>query len=303
MQECTLDEEHDDSYPNHEEVLNYLCGKNLKHWDLGQNSTNMECKEISKVENDIHPSTNNVVNIGGQMYSSNTKSVINLEENKDNNCEQLNDQDVPIVYKDNSQTVINGTEEDYALCTGESQNKLYVTLKTNIKLAPDGMYTTTCHWHPSQKNNEYSDYPCHRGSIILLTDKEVIDDSAVQQEKDFSRQNNTIAKMSHGCHNESSNSMQMEVNSDDLSLDSSDKLTEDTLVSSISLYSVNASSVEGDYIENKSPTHNTIDDVVYIPMQPHDFHQSNVTFGDKTFPLNTVMDGAYVGHDIAFQQN
>ena len=300
MQECTLDEEHDNSYSDHEDVLNYLCGKNFKGCDLGQNTENMEYKEISKAEKNIHSSTNNVGNIGRQTYSNTTKSVIILEENNVNNFEQLNDQDVPVINKDNSQTVINGTVEDYASSTGESQNKLYVTFKTNIQLAPDGTHMATSHWHPSQKSNDYSDCPCHHGSIILLTDRQVKDNSTIQQEKDPSHQDNAISKMSHGCHNESSNSMQIEVNSDELSLDSIDKLTEDTLVSSISSYSVNASSVEGDYIENKSSAHNTIVDVVYIPMQPH---ENNVTFGDKAFPINTVMDGAYVGYDIAFQQN
>ena len=297
IQESNLDEEHNNSYPNHEEVLNYLCGKNLKGHDIGKN---VECRELSKAGKDIYPST---VNIGGQLYSDSTKSVILLEENdfnKDNSFQQQNSHDVPIFYKDSSHIVINSSEEDYAQSTGESQKRLYVTLKTNVKLAPNGMYMTNCQWYPSQKSNDYSDYPCHHGSIMLLTDRQVKDNSAVQQE-DLPIANEV---MSHGCYSKSSNNMQMEVNSDELSLDSSDKLTEDTLVSSVSSYSVNACSVNEDYIENKSPTHNVIHDVVYIPIQPHNFHQNNVThFDDKTFPLSTVGDGDYVDHNIAIQPN
>ena len=65
-------------------------------------------------------------------------------------------------------------------------------------------------------------------------------------------------------------------------------------------HDVNISLQEGEYIENKSPTHSVKDE---IPMQSHNFRQNNVTHSDETFLTTTAIEGEYIDYNNAIQQN
>ena len=65
-------------------------------------------------------------------------------------------------------------------------------------------------------------------------------------------------------------------------------------------HDVNISLQEGEYIENKSPTHSVKDE---IPMQSHNFRQNTVTHSDETFLTTTAIEGEYIDYNNVIQQN
>ena len=272
IQEHNIDS--DDSYPGNEEILKCVYGQNLR-WcgGSGQATDNMECKEILlRTENDL---------------------------NYDNDFEKKNDQDIPVLSSQNIQMITNNTKDDYDIqCTGESQNRLYVTLNANVVLDPD---VTTCYAKQKSKNND-SDCSHHCGTVNLPKIENVKYDDAVQN--GFSHQSNANRAISYRCKNKSTSSIEMAANSDQHSLDSNDKLTEDTLTTSVSSCGINASLVEGDYINNKSSAYSAINDVNCIPMQTHNFHQNTMMSLDNEMCLpTTAAVGEYVDCNIAVQQN
>ena len=150
------------------------------------------------------------------------------------------------------------------------------------------MENNTAEGHPpstvqKDKDNN-SDSPHQCGSIIPIEKHS----NSLQQMKAFSQ-----CKKSHAYKTEIPNY-------DQLSLDSSNKLTETTLVYSVSSHDVNISLQEGEYIENKSPTHSVKDE---IPMQSHNFRQNTVTHSDETFLTTTAIEGEYIDYNNAIQQN
>ena len=279
MQAPNLNEQCDDGYPSNEEILNYVCGHNLRYCDSSQTNENMEYKKLSKAEEGILAPSN-------CSMSSDDTTKLKLDEKVISDPHDVSD----FCDKDSSQNIQtmanNDTEEDYVLSTIASQNKLYVTLNTNTKLIPDKvciLHNTTC------------------GNIMLPIVEQVNHNLAPQQEENFSQQKEAHSAMLHTCSNERIINMDM-ANSDQLSLDSSSKLTEETLTSSVSSYSINTSLVEGEYIENRSPTHSAI--VHCIPIQSPSFHQNNVKhFDGNKYSTTTIIEGEYVDRNIAVQQN
>ena len=273
----------DDTYPSNEEILNYICGHGLRSNEA------TECKNLTKAEEGIPTLTNNSVN------NDETKSVDNESLNdiiqQQNNC--------GVCDKDsNLQAVANDTEEDEdrAHSTVPSQNKPlnYVTLNTNTDSVPNKIYiahNTMCYWHSPLKDKDNADFPQHCGSIIPMAKY----NNSIQEKKGFSQCNRSHAYKSI---------IETEIaNCDQFSSESSDKVTESTLVSSVSSHNVDMSFVEGDYIDNKSPTHSVEDDVICIPAKSHNFHQNVVTHFDETFLTTTAIEGEYVDYNNAVQQN
>ena len=187
----------------------------------------------------------------------------------------------------NPQAVINNTVKDHPPSTVSSQNKPYVTLNTNTNLVPDGLYImndNTHHCYSPQKGKDNSN-----SNSLHDCGNTAIHNNSLQQLEDVSQ-----CKKAAACKTEESHE------SDQLSLDSNDKLTETTHVSSASSH---ISIEEGEYIENKSPTPSVKDDVTFIPLQPHDSHQSIATHFDETFVTTTAMEGEYIDYNTAVQQN
>ena len=262
-----MNEKCDDSCPSNEEILKYVCGDhNLRSDKI------LEIKKLSKTGEESLTNSGNI-----------EQAVINQNETTSLDRESLNQQHDVSDKDGNPQAVINNTAEDHPPSIVPSQNKLYVILNTNTNLVPDKLYITH-HWDSLQKGKDNSNLNSlhHCGNIA-------IHNNSLQQLEDFSQR-------AYKTEN---------VYSDQLSLDSNDKLTENTHESSASSHDVNISIEEGDYIENKSPTHSVKDDhdVTSIPLQPHDPHQSIVTHFDKTFLTTTPIEGEYIDYNTAVQQN
>ena len=286
MQTTNLNEENDDGYLSNEDILNYVCGQNLRYCNSNQT---MECKSSSKVEEGVLASSNH------SMANDNvTESVLMLGEKitgGDIFQPHYNDNDTPVFNscgkssnQNTYQTLENITEEDHVLPTIESQNKPYVTLNANTKLASDkicNLGKTICYSHQlmtleNSKNNFYNS----KGSIIYaMADQVNQDNSAYKKEE--------VRSPSASCYNHRTTNEEM-ANSDQVSLDSGDKLTEDTLVSSASLYSITTSSLaEGDYIESRG------DAVSSMPNQLPSTSQGTANqFDGKECPMTTI-EGEY----------
>ena len=288
MQAPDLNEQRDDIYLSNEEILSYVCGHNLRYCDSRQTNENMESKKLSKAEEGLLvPSNRSMTN------SDTTKLILKLDK------KPMSEHDISVFYDhgscQNIQTMENNTEGDHVLSAVASQNKPYVTLNANTKLSPD--HDKVCMLHNTTCSHCYSK---HCGSNMLPIVEQVNHDNLAEQEEKFSQQKEANRAMSHKCNNE--RAINMDANSDQLSLDSSGKHTEETLTSSVSSYSINTSLAEGDYIENRSPMHSTI--VSCITMQSPNFHQNNVKhFDDNTCSITTAIEGEYVDRNIAVQQN
>ena len=286
LQGPDLNEQCDESYPSNEEILNYVCGHNLKYCDSRQTiNENVEYKKLSKAEE-------------GLLLSSNNESILRIGQ------KTMGDHDVSVFYdkgsSQNIQTMSNNiTEEDHAFSTSTvvSQNKPYVTLNTNTKLIPDKvciLHNTSCHCHCKYDYSEHDN--------VMLPVVEQVNHNLAQQGENLSEQKEAHKAILHACNDERTISMHM-ANSDQLSLDSSSKLTEETLTSSVSSCSINMSLAGGEYIENGSPSHRAI--ISCIPIQsPTNFHQNNVKHFDGNKCLTTTaIEGEYVDRNIAIQQS
>lgn len=256
----------DDGYPSNEEILEYICGAhNLRSNEI------LELKKLPKTEE------------GSLNFANIKQAVINQHDTRSLDGESFN-QRRGVADKDSNLQA--NTAEDYPPSTIPLPNKRCVTLNTNSNSVPDKLYImddTTHHWHSPQKgkdnNNSNSLYHC--GNIAIHNNS--------LQVEDFSQCKKTAAYKTEN------------VNSDQL--DSSEKLTETTNMSSASSHDVNISIEEGEYIESKSPMHNVKDDVICIPLQPHNSHQITLTHFDKTFSTTTAMEGEYIDYNTAVQQN
>jgi len=316
MQAPILNEQCNDTYPTNEEILNYVYGQDSSCNDLGQINRNMEFKELSVIEEGLCISTNCSINTEETLNSTGnheSKSVLPLDKedfNDNNMFPQQDNHNVTMFFeKDSSQSpqAITNTNNnrDHTLA---SENKLYVTLSNDTKSVPDKTCvkhgTSSCHCYPLQnKKNDTPGFPHHCDSIIPRVEEQAKHDSLVQQDYCFPQHTNANRPMTLTHSTDSTTVMEM-VNPDQLSLDSSDKLTEDTLTSSVSSYSINNSLIEGDYIEHRTPTLiDGVDNVIHISVQPQNFYQNNmIHFDGKICPKTTAKEGEYVDHDIAVQQ-
>lgn len=277
----------DDGYPSNEEILNYVCGHNLKYCDSRQTNENVEYKKLSKAEEGLgvpsnHSTMSNnelTLRIGKKTMSDHDVSVF---------CDKSSSQSIQAVTN-------NKIEEDHALSTVALQNKPYVTLNANTKLIPDKvciLHSTSHHCHCKYDHSEQHDN-------IMLPIVEQVNHNLAQQGENLSEQKEACRAMSHTCNNERTVSMDM-ANSDQLSLDSSSKLTEETLTSSVSSCSINMSLAGGDYIENGSPSHSAI--ISCIPIQSPTRNNVKHFNGNKCL-TTTAIEGEYVDRNIAVQQS
>ena len=308
MQEPDLDEQHDDICLSNEDILNYICGQNLNDCNPGQINESMKYKEIPKPDEDLNTSGNNIEEtLNPSINHSCIKSVVQLDKKclNDNSILQQNNHDVQDFEKDSNQSIQeaeDNSEEAHTFSTAESQNKLYVILKTNAKSVPEKIYiehNTTCHWYPLQ-DKSIGTHQCSSIALPIVDQSKY--DNALQES--FSHQNNTNREILHTCNDENTSKTEMVATFDQLSSDSSDKPTEDTLTTSVSSYGTNSSLAEGDYVENTSFTSSSIDDVICIPMQSHNLHPNTVTPLDDELCLpTTAIEGEYVDSNIAVQHN
>ena len=159
-------------------------------------------------------------------------------------------------------------------------------------------------------------------SLLLLEKRTLKDDNVQTLDKDGSRSiqavtNNTEedcslsavqsttnlnGTVSHSCNNTNTINTEVVVSSGQASLNSINKSTED---SSLSSYSINASVAEGEYIETKSSTYSAVEDIICVPMQSYkSFHQNIVTHShDEHHSSTSAIEGEYVDHNIAVQEN
>ena len=284
MQSPDLNEQCDDSYPSNEEILNYVCGHNLRYCDSRQTNENVVYKELSKAEEGLLvPSSH--------LTMTNSESILRIGE------KTMSDHDVSVFCdKENNlniQTVTNNKiEENHVLSTVASQNKPYVTLNANTKLVPDKiciLHNTSCHCHRKYDYSEQHD------NIIV----EQVNHNLGQQGENLSEQKEAHRPMLHIWNNERTVSVDM-ANSDQLSLDSSSKLTEETLTSSVSSCSINISLAGGEYIENGSPSHSAT--INCIPIQSPTSFNNVKNFDGSKHLTTTAIEGEYVDRNIAVQQ-
>ena len=311
------DEQCDDSYPSNEEILNFICGQNSKCCDPRQIDDNMEHRKSSNVEEGLCTSTekssHNVVRAIHSMTNHNDsiKSVLSLDAISfdDEHIVQQNSCNVRIIDTDKSssqsiQMAMKNTEEDHSPSAGESsKNKEYAALNTTTKSVLYIKHKTTCHWYPLQSHNFHH---CNNNSVIPSAVEETEHHSTFQEEESFHHQDTTNETRSHAHNNENTIGLEMATNFGQLLLDSSNKLTEETLTSSVSSYNINALSVEGEYTENKLYTCecNTADDAVYIPMHLFDLYQNIVEqFDDKAHSPTSTIEGECIDPKIAIQAN
>lgn len=316
MQEVNMDDgQCNDSYPSNEEILNYICGQNSKCCDARQiddnrKSPNEEERLCTSTEKFGH-------NIGKAIHSMTNhddciKSVLSLDTVSfdDEHIVQQNSCNVRIIdtgegSSQNIQMAMNNTEEDHSLSAEESsKNEAYATLNTTTKSVLYIKHKTTCHWYPLHKSHTL--HLCSNSSVTSTVVEKTKHDSTLQEGESFHHEDTTNGTSSHAHNSENTIDIEITTNFGQLLLDSSDKLTEKTLTSSVSSYSINVLSVKGEYTENKLSTCecNTVDDAVYIPMQLCDLYQNVVKqFDDKAHLPTSTTEGEYIDPNIAVQEN
>lgn len=289
IQPPKVDEHCSDSYPTNEEILNYVCSRNSRYYDGREINENMECQEISETtEEGLCTSANSCDNSKEAIYSTvdcdNTKSVLLLNRKSVQDgivFQQKDTHDVAVFCDKESnlriqEAIANGDKDHIH----SSQNEHYVILNNSTTSVPNKVCDehTTCHCYPLYKDS--------KTKCISLQDMK------------FSSNNKAMSQVYNSECTEITNSEQ-------LSLDLSDKFTEDTLTSSLSSCSINISLVEVDYIKFKSPiaTNNEADRVNQIPIQSKNVHQTLLTHLDgPNYSITTAAEGEYIDHNIAVQQ-
>ena len=283
MQTTDLNEQNDDGYLSNEDILNYVCGQNLRYCN---SKRTMECKKLSKAEDGLLvPSNHSMANDDG------TKSVLMIREKMtdDDIFQQHNDNDLPVFNscgknrnQNIHQTLENITEGEHVLPTRESQNKPYVTLNANTKLTSGKV----CNLNGMASENNKNNFCNGSGNIIHVMADQVNQDNSVYKKEGIKSTSDSAT-----CSNQATIIMEM-ANSDQLSLDSGDKFTEDTLVSSVSLYSITTSLAEGDYVENRGDV---------ISSMPIQLPSQGIAdqFDIKECSMTTIIEGEYVDRNTA----